>query len=271
MWRPLEMLITVKAYPNPSASLAEANCIAGITRDGRFARLYPVPFRDLEDEKRFRKYQWIKVSVSRPKSDPRPESFRPNIGTLQVMSGVLPTKAGWRTRKEVVLPLRSPSLCDLQDREKRDGTSLGLFRPKKILDFDWTPTEHDDWTPGEIAKLSQQDLFLTRDRNLLEKVPFDFRYRFRCENCRSKEPHHAKIIDWELAQQFRKLRWESETIEDCLRKLRDHWLGMICASDKDAHFFTGNMSAHPHSFLILGVFWPPKEKTLPLFTEDRPS
>jgi hypothetical protein len=49
----IEVLITVKAYPNPSSSLAEAVCVAGVRKNGGFVRLYPIPFRDLEDEQQF--------------------------------------------------------------------------------------------------------------------------------------------------------------------------------------------------------------------------
>lgn len=62
-WQTIEVLITVKAYPNPSRSQSEAACIVGVRRDGGFVRLYPVPFRSLEDEQQFKKYQWIRVRV----------------------------------------------------------------------------------------------------------------------------------------------------------------------------------------------------------------
>ena len=73
-WRTIEVLITVKAYPNPSKSQSEAACIVGIQRDGGFVRLYPVPFRALDDQQRFKKYQWIRVRARKPKNDPRPAS-----------------------------------------------------------------------------------------------------------------------------------------------------------------------------------------------------
>ena len=34
------------------------------------------------------------------------------------------------------MPLRSASMCDIQDAQARDGTSLGFFRPKEILDVE---------------------------------------------------------------------------------------------------------------------------------------
>ena len=149
----LEVLITVKAYPNPSKSLSEAACIAGIDRAGKHVRLYPIPFRDLEDEKRFDKYQWVRLKVQRPKSDPRPETYRPHFDTLEVVSSTLPTKDKWRARREMVLPLAAQSLCDIQDAQKRDGTSLGIFKPAEVLDFDWEPEKNPEWTADEMSLL----------------------------------------------------------------------------------------------------------------------
>ena len=51
----LDVLVLVKAYPNPSQSQGEACCVMGVNREMGFVRLYPIPFRNLEDEKRFRK------------------------------------------------------------------------------------------------------------------------------------------------------------------------------------------------------------------------
>ena len=260
----LEVLITVKGYPNPSRSLSEAACIAGVRRGGGLIRLYPVPFRDLEDEAQFKKYQWVRVPCRKPRGDPRPETYRPNFGRLEVTSDVLPSTHNWRARKEHVLPEVAPSLCDIRDAQSRDGTSLGVFRPREVLDFDWEEEGSREWTKEELATLTQRDLFMTRERKLLEKIPFIFRYRFRCEDCRTKEPHHVKIIDWELAQQYRRFARECATERDALRKLMDNWLDNLCGPEKDTYFFTGNMQAHPGTFLILGVFWPPKQQQLEL-------
>ena len=255
----LDVLITVKGYPNPSKKLREAACIAGIDRKGKHVRLYPIPFRDLESEKCFNKYQWIRLKVQQPKNDPRPESYRPDLDTLEVISTPLSTENAWHARKNVVLPLVKGSLCDIQDVQERDGTSLGIFKPAEVLDFDWELEETPKWSSEELAKLDQRDMFMTRDKKLLEKIPYSFRYRFRCEGCRTKKPHHLKIIDWELAQQYLKFVRRYPTVDVALQKLKDNWLGRLCGKDKDTYFFTGNMQQFPSSFLVLGVFWPPRE------------
>lgn len=63
------IFITVKTYPNPSASYVETVCTAGIIENEGWIRLYPIPFRVSDEYKQFKKYQWITVDVvKRPAS-----------------------------------------------------------------------------------------------------------------------------------------------------------------------------------------------------------
>lgn len=76
------ILILAKTYPSPSASYIETSCVAGINANGEMRRLFPVPFRLLEDDQQFSKWQWIDARVEKARGDHRPESFRIDIGTL---------------------------------------------------------------------------------------------------------------------------------------------------------------------------------------------
>jgi len=64
-----EVLVLVKAYPNPSSRYGESACIAGVTRDNEWIRLYPVDFRHLPADRRLRKWQWIRVRVAKSRRD----------------------------------------------------------------------------------------------------------------------------------------------------------------------------------------------------------
>jgi hypothetical protein len=155
-------------------------------------------------------------------------------------------------------------MCDIQDAQARDNTSLGFFRPKEILDIETEAEESPTWAHGETAKLAQRDLFLTTEKKLLEKIPVSFYYRFRCDGCRNKDPHRMKILDWELAALWRKDRRTHDEVATIAR-VRQRYLDELCAADIDTHFFTGNMARYPSSFLVLGVFWPKKSKQTELF------
>src|SRR5436305_10351583 len=103
-WAEKRVLITVRTYPVPAQKGIEVSCTGGITDDGKWIRLFPVPYRFLADDKRFTKYQWITVSATKPTTDTRPESFTPNLDTLKI-GDRLSTADNWRTRREIVGPL----------------------------------------------------------------------------------------------------------------------------------------------------------------------
>src|ERR1700682_1698027 len=71
------VLITVRTYPVPATKGVEVSCTAGVTDDGKWIRLFPLPYRLLDDENKFRKYQWINVKSAKARHDSRPESFNP--------------------------------------------------------------------------------------------------------------------------------------------------------------------------------------------------
>ncbi len=75
----LKVLITVKTYPSLSAKYDEVVCTAGVLESGEWVRLYPIPFRKLDYDRWYKKYQWLEIEVERNISDFRPESFRSKI------------------------------------------------------------------------------------------------------------------------------------------------------------------------------------------------
>jgi hypothetical protein len=248
------LVVVVKGYPTVSRTYDEAVCVAGIRTDlpqPQWVRLYPVQFRDLEFSKQFKKYQEITLYVSGA-NDSRPESRRPDTGSLS-LGGVISTRHRWARRWELVRPLVVESMCSIQRQQKVDHTSLGVFKPRDVIDFIITP-DHSPWKPGQRATLAQPSLFLP-SKTQLEKIPYNFSYRYDCSSTSCKG-HEQTIIDWEAAQAFRNFR-RLYGEEEGLVRMRDKWLGEMCGTAKDTHFFVGNQHLHPLAFLVLGVFWPP--------------
>jgi hypothetical protein len=98
------ILIVVRTYPTPARKGVEVSCTAGITDDGKqFVRLFPVPYRFLSSDKRFRKYQWIEVDTAKA-SDGRSESLKIRGESIRIASEELPTANAWEARKEYVFP-----------------------------------------------------------------------------------------------------------------------------------------------------------------------
>lgn len=87
------ILVLVKTYPHPSNKSIETVCTAGLTEDGKWIRIYPIPFRYLAGDKQFKTFQWIEADVvKRPKNkDYRKESIK---WQTRVSDNVSPRGAG---------------------------------------------------------------------------------------------------------------------------------------------------------------------------------
>jgi hypothetical protein len=252
----ISMLVTVKAYPAISQTYGEVVCVAGIRTDTpapEWVRLYPVAFRDLPFAQRFKKYQLISLEASKHGGDKRPETFRPNLDTLEV-GEVLGTRQGWAKRLPFVEPLVVESMCEVRRHQETDGMSLAAFRPDEVLDF-VVDSDVEEWGDAKTGIASQPSLFFPT-RKGLEQIPFRFRYRYRCSTPGCKT-HTQSMIDWELAESFRswRERYDEPTL---LKHLRKKFLEDMCGPGKDTIFFVGNQHQHPTAFLVLGVFWPPR-------------
>ena len=69
-----KILILAKTYPSLSAQHVETSCVADTNEQGAMRRLYPVPFRLIEEGQKFKKWQWIEVRVKKANKDHRAES-----------------------------------------------------------------------------------------------------------------------------------------------------------------------------------------------------
>ncbi len=255
-YRPFRILPVVKTYPNPSTKYGETVCVAGVDLDTHeWVRVYPVTFRQLPDTQ-FKKYQVIECSGTRPKDDRRPESIRVDQDSIKLVGDPIPTTHRWRSRM-ALLPELDGSLCEIKRMNEARGVSIGMFRPKAIDRLVIEPAE--PWSEKQMAALRQEHLGLgggqTKHVVMLERVPWTFSYRFECVelDCNG---HKLQILDWEIAQSFR--RWS--------RSHPGQWEDMIRAKyelelpDKDLHLIVGTMAAHPKTFVISGLVYPPRSK-----------
>jgi len=249
-----QVLITVKAYPNPSKKYGETVCCAGIDLEtGSWIRLYPIQYRDLESSKRFAKYDIVAVNCEKAKRDHRVESYQVDQDSIRVLRH-LDTKDNWRARKEIVLPTASSSFCDIQAMVEQN-LSLGMFKPHSVaFSSQKAPDEGEAEREACYAQLS----FFDRQKKAIERVPFDFYYGFRCAGRDDYPGHRLKIVDWEMGQAYRKWREESESQEELLRKIESRWLTEICSDRNDVYLYVGNMQRLREQFLVLGVFYPRK-------------
>jgi hypothetical protein len=70
----------------------------------------------------------------------------------------------------------------------------------------------------------------------LEKVPYQFKYRYRCAGEPGCRGHEQSIVDWEIAEAFR--RWREQYGEfGALERIEKKWTEQVWASDRDTALF----------------------------------
>jgi len=245
------VLITVRTYPTPARKGVEVSCTAGVTDQGAWIRLFPVPYRLMDPDKRFKKYQWIELSARRATGDPRPESYTPDIDSIRIKQGIS-TKDNWAERKQSVLPLVSHCLCCLERQRNETGVpTLGLFKPNEIKRLVVEPDE-PRWTSAQLARLRQYPLFAATPSRELEKIPFKFKYEFHCDHwdCAG---HSLSCTDWEICQSYRS--WSRKYRDDWEGKLREKYEHEMIGLN-ETHFYVGTLRGHPAAWIIVGLFYP---------------
>lgn len=195
-------LIVVRTYPVPVPLGVESSCTAAITESGEWLRLFPVPWRLLPSDQRFRKYQWVEATVTKAAGDSRRESFNLRPDGIRVMSEPV---SSWNAKKEFVLPMRAASLCSLvKQRDFQQYPTLGIFRPASIVRLRIAP-DTPEWSAGELGMLRQTHLFIEPPKQRLEKIPFRFIYQFNCDET-GCPGHNLICTDWEMSQSYRQWR-----------------------------------------------------------------
>ncbi len=248
-----KVLITVKTYPNPSKKYGETVCCAGIDLEtSQWIRLYPIPYRDLEESQKFQKYTILKVQCRKAPNDHRIESYRVDSDSIQVIEQ-LDTRNKWERRKQIIMPTVCRSFCELL-REVPNQKSLGMFKPWEIS-FSAREIKLNDSTKRDACY--SQLSFFDKKKDAIEEIPFHFYYHFKCfdrENCPG---HKLPILDWEIGQSYRRWRYQYKTTKVLLEKIQEKWLSIVSDS-RDSYLFVGNMQRFSDQFMVLGVFYPPK-------------
>lgn len=204
---------------------------------------------------RFRKFDVIEVEA-RKATDPRPESYQPNVDSIVVFDNIPPRRAD--DRRRLIVPLMQPSMCAIRRHQAATGASLGVFGPEAPPELVITE-ERSPWEPDKQMIVDQPSMLMPGKKGL-EKVPYRFSYRYRCAGEPGCRGHEQSIVDWEIAEAFR--RWRNEYGEPgALERIETKRTEQVWASDRDTALFVGNQFKNPDGFLVLGVFWPPKPTT----------
>jgi len=259
------IIVLTKTYPELSRKHGPLVCVAGVNEYKEWRRLYPIPLKIWVDNKyediRFSKWDIIEVEVSEkpPSHDRRFESRRvKEWKNIRIVDHI----KSWEARLAIIKELLDPDIETIIESNR----SLGVIKPRKVQNFLIKPRQRlkDEAEKQVLEKMEEADSTITLleyleigDKYLLpevkepdvkvEKLPW-IGYTFYCQNPHCKG-HEMMVIDWEAQELFRRYK----TLPPVKEKLFTWML-----KDRDLYFIIGNTWKWKKSFMIIGLFYPPK-------------
>lgn len=238
-----EAIILVKAFPQVGAKHGETVCVAGITRSGQWLRLFPVPFRKLDDSQQFGRWDIVRFDWKPPAHDKRSESRHVILSSLE-KTGQIPKK----DRKSLLHKLEVTGLSDHRSK----GLSLALLRPT-IKDFiikKKTPREILEETELFRSAVNQTDMFDQKTLRPIEPCPYKFMYRYYVTENGTRYKRKGTCQDWEIQAAFRNWRkhyGEERALSDIRQRFGEEY------PQKGMLFAMGTHSQYPDKWLINGI------------------
>lgn len=238
-------LLLCMAYPDISEQYGATVCMAGITEEGEFRRIYPVPFEDFRNTD-FHKRHWIEYEI-REKGDYRKESYKIRPASVEIGEEVSYEEVGricedYRTTIE-----------ELNRRQEEDETSLGIVQPTEVYDFTIDEAERR----VELAKEYEEQQKLTGETVPINVIPHHTRYHFNCgSNCTTR--HQIMCEDIEAGQLYWRLRERYDSIDVVEEKMKEKFVEWMIEG-RDLFFMMGTHYRWK-SWLIVSVLYPPKRE-----------
>lgn len=236
-----EAVILVKALPQVGEKHGETVCVAAIDAYRNWLRLYPIAFRQLEDGKKFTRWDRVRFKWRLPDvhRDNRIESRNIDQQSIEVIGSL---------RRESRASFLAPMVVRSTKKERSEGRSLALIQPEEPQFFmRQRSTEVMQKRQYEYTKLLQSpDLFAAKELIPLRPAPYEFGYRYRDDD----GAHECLCHDWEIEQTY--LNWSRKYGEqDALDKLYEQF-GKRFPGD-GMMFAMGTHSRYPDVWMIIGV------------------
>lgn len=238
-------------------------CTAGITENGEWFRIYPIPFRTLNEYKKFNRYTWLEAEVVSDTRDPRPESYRINTTTMDILDNV-PPQGDWGRRRQLILQNTQvyTNLSFVFEAAKNNKFSLCTFKPTKYLGVKIVANPKPAPTKDEEREFinSTRSLFDDEDsRNeftAMPHIPYKFKLHFEDD---AGVESAMSIIDWEISQLYLNLK-NRHGVPTALQQVEEKLVGFT--ENKDLYLFLGTMKQMHirktrNPYTIIGLFYPP--------------
>jgi len=264
-----KVFITVKTYPTLSKKYDELVCTAGILDDGRWVRIYPLPFRKLDYDNRYKKHEWMELPLIKNEEDPRPENHKiTDIDKVKLTGEAVGTEQSWYERQRIIFDINPiyEDLNEVIEKANNNELSIAIFKPAEILELVVKEVDRE-WSQDKLellkAKASQLSLFQTEEEVkkeflCVDKLPYKFSYRLKDINGKEST---MMIEDWEIGMLYWNcLKQVNGDEMEAIKLVRKKYIDKF--SNKDISLFLGTTrkwhGIAPNPFVIIGVFYPPK-------------
>lgn len=253
------ILVLVKAYPEKSKTHGSSVCTAGITKDGKWIRIYPIRLERFDsNHKVMKKWSWIEANVEKSKERlNRIESYKVDESSIKLIDSSLTNTTSnskiWMKRNSIIFPnFINKSVEELNLLKKKNNISLGMIKPKSFEFYLRTPIDE--------IEIKEQKLIQTtlhgKKINVPDEIGNHFAYKFKC-NEKKCNGHNMICEDWEIRESFRSWRLKYPNSEVLKEKLFEKYQNFM--EKRDLYFIMGTTNPS-NQWVIIGLYYPPKRK-----------
>lgn len=202
-------------------------------------RLYPVPYRVLEDSQQFGRWNWIRYEFTSPANDSRRESQKVVPESISVVSSLKD-----REKSTIACALTRESIQHAASLNE----TLTLIKPSDIR-LSWRRKSDVELSDErqKHADLVRQTSMFDRSVKPLEPCPYEFTFKWKSE---FGTEHNHTCDDWETSTAFFRRRKQHGEI-GALNSLRDTYEGDYLS--KGMRFALGTHSRRSSQWLLVGV------------------
>lgn len=232
------LLLLCMTYPEYSRKYGASVCMAGITSNCEFRRIYPVTY-DKFGRFGFHKREIINYEI-KGKGDYRKESYKIRPETLE--RGKIMSYDEIRT----ICNKNVTTIEDLKNKYVINKTSLGIIKPDLNSMSISLKNTH---------KTNAGQRMLNGCSIPLDDLKYSIFYRFKCDdNCKG---HKCTCLDTEVGQLQRKLENKHTNQKDIKEKLKLKFYDWM--KQRDLYFMMGTVFGHPNTWTIISLLYPKKQ------------
>ncbi|WP_144057572.1 hypothetical protein [Novipirellula maiorica] len=248
--RELRVLVNCKTYPAVSTKYVETVCTGGVDENGKFTRLYPIPFRFLPETEKYQRWDVIKLRAYKDTKDKRPESWHLAPGTpIEVEKKIISERQRWEWMQ--------PTIFESRDAMSDLGLTNGCVEIQP-LELYYKPDKRK-WSESQLQAIAQGDLFASEKERvgLGDRVPWQFRLKFR-ERSTGLEGDR-KVLAWSYYAAYQR----NKVIEGevgALAQISDRIRKSIFNPDRTVYGIFGTHS-RIGEWMISGLYHVPKTIT----------